>query len=517
MNSASPAQMLSPARSIAATHSPATRPTTAHPSYMRLSQVDADHRLNRRNGEEDSGWCSPEEDGVSTGYESVGSVGIRDLRMVDRYCLLETEDGSRLVEPATSRDHAEIHQLLLAVFQGPSRREFGSQNEHPLYEPSDRLVIRERGRLVAHIHPQYRRIVFADQSLMVGNLDALCTLPEYRGRGYAHQLMLGAEEQLQAAGAAMAMVCTDQPAFFREMGYAPCGRHCFSSASPRDILAQLELVRPKYRRWEQPPPSLNIRLWRQTELGSLMRIYNDNTAEGFGATQRDEDHWRWLINRQAFDQIYVAIDGPDRLDLEHRNSPIVGYAVVRRGQIVELMTSPLHDQSAAQLVRRVCADAIERDQLRVTAHAPPGHPIHQLIEDAGGRHFAAETVGSRTWMAKVFDPLEFLRRQRHNVAARVKATKRNLPIEFGMLLDGQPLTVSVTRRTVKVSSGGNLSDRLELDSPTLTQMLLGHASPSELSDRGQLAYVTDETLEIAEAVFPKLPFWQPVFDTIRGS
>ena len=105
---------------------------------------------------------------------------------------------------------------------------------------------------------------------------------------------------------------------------------------------------------------LNIRPWRRVELGALSRIYNQNLVGAVGSFQRTEAYWKWLIQRSGYDQICIALDGPDLLELEEVHAPIVGYAVTRGERIVELLTAPGYPMAASQLLVRACRDAIER-------------------------------------------------------------------------------------------------------------------------------------------------------------
>ncbi len=155
-------------------------------------------------------------------------------------------------------------------------------------------------------------------------------------------------------GAALGLLRTRVPHFFHRCGWAVCGRHCYSKAKTRDILA---------RYWAEPGlrrGTMNIRLWKHFEMPALMRIYAQNTAGGCGPLARSETYWRWLISRGAFDQIMIALAGPDRLDLNEISAPIAGYAVVRQERVVELLTDPAYPRAGVQLLARACSDAIER-------------------------------------------------------------------------------------------------------------------------------------------------------------
>src|SRR5262249_4663807 len=170
----------------------------------------------------------------------------------------------------------------------------------------------------------------------------------------ATKLLAAAEKKIAADGAVLGLVRTKIPRFFHRSGWALCGRHNISHAKARDVLGWLH--QDQTLRQHRP---LNIRLWRHVEMPALMRIYRQNLQGGYGALERSEAYWRWLIGRRAYDQLLIALDGPDKLELEETTAPIVGYAVLRQERIVELLTAPGHPTANWQLLARSCADAIE--------------------------------------------------------------------------------------------------------------------------------------------------------------
>src|SRR5690348_353857 len=66
--------------------------------------------------------------------------------------------------PAGAGDHAAIHQLLTAVFQGPSKDDFSASLEDPFYEPCDRLVVKRGSQVLAHLHLAARTMQFGGES-----------------------------------------------------------------------------------------------------------------------------------------------------------------------------------------------------------------------------------------------------------------------------------------------------------------------------------------------------------------
>ena len=69
-------------------------------------------------------------------------------------------------------------------------------------------------------------------------------------------------------------------------------------------------------------------------------VYRHSAAGTWGALDRSEAYWRWLVGRKAHDELIVAIHGRDDWDVLERPAHIVGYAVTRGSQVIELATLP---------------------------------------------------------------------------------------------------------------------------------------------------------------------------------
>ncbi len=270
--------------------------------------------------------------------------------------------GPITVERGRAGDHSDVYQLLLAVCHAPTRDEFHAAQEDPVYEPSNRLLIKRGGRIVSHVQLIPRTLLVGEQRLPAEQLAWLATLPEFRSQGCAGELLVAANRAMAASDTLVGLLRTRIPHFFHRWGWAVCGRHSQSRAKARQILA---------RYWadeELRRLPLNIRLWRHVELPALMRIYAQNTAAAFGPLERTEAYWRWLIGRKAFDHIFVALAGPDKLELNEATAPIVGYAVVRQNRVVELLTDPAHPTAGRNFGPRLrrC------DRARSAGHYPGG-------------------------------------------------------------------------------------------------------------------------------------------------
>lgn len=412
------------------------------------------------------------------------------------------------VTQARSGDHPDIHQLLLAIFQGPSRDEFHAVQDDPCYEPSHRLLVKRDQRIVSHVHLTPRTMLFGGEKLPTVTLGWLGTLPEHRGQGHASQLLLHAERSMRASGAALGLLRTTIPHFFHRHGWAVCGRHSCSRVRARTLLARQSAASSQTRL------PLNIRLWRHVELPSLLRIYGQNTASAFGPQERSEPYWRWLISRKAFDHIIVAIHGRDRMDLVDTHAPLVGYAVVRQERVLELYASPGYPSTAEQLLARACRDLIERDRQNVILDAPPADPLHGLIVEAGGIYNRREVDEGEVQMVKLLDSARLIEALQPQLAARAAAAALPLPAELGFLVDGRRKLLTLTPQSARLIDSRLGRSYVSLNASEFARLLLGHGDMREAIDRGRIFASTQTAIETARILFPPLPFWRPVWDEL---
>jgi len=422
--------------------------------------------------------------------------------------------GFRLME-GRSGDHHDVQQLLTTLFHGPSMVDFQAQIDDPFYEPNDRVLVKRDKQVVGHVHLTKREIHFGPYRFAIAQATDLGVLPEYRGQKCATHLLAAAESRMEEDGAVMGVIRTGIPEFFQRRGWSVCLRHSFSVAGARDILARLGESAPVDSDPLQPARSpLNIRIWRHVEQAALMRIYAENTHHVFGPVVRNDSYWRWLINRRGYDRIYIAIDGPDKIELNDTLTPIVGYAVVKAERIVEVMTTGDCPRVGEQLLARACRDAIEHDMHYVRLDAAPNDPLHRVFKAAGGKQHYHESEAGEVWMVKVFDPLALLETICGEVHRRAKAGGLALPVELGVLLDGKKFTLAIRQRSARLEPGKLGRSYLECSRSEFTQLILGHLNVEAAVETGRLHASTRVAVETAAILFPQLPLWQPPFDSL---
>lgn len=437
--------------------------------------------------------------------------------------------GGRLRWPVLSArggDHAAVYCFLKAIFQGPSAGEFRSSLEDPFYEPHDRLLSRRDNRLVAHVHLTHREMQFGLERLPVAGLGWLATTPEYRRMGLGRQLLAAAERDMALSGALVGWLRTSIPHFFRGSDWAVCGRHSCSRAGARAVLSGL-LDRGTRRCRRR----LQIRPWKRWEEAALKRIYDQNLSGAYGALVRSDAYWRWLLRRRAYDQVYVALDGPNQLDLEETNTRIVGYAVTRGERIVELMAAPDCRHVSAELLGRCCRDIIEHGLHHVQLHAPPECPLHAVFEKVGGRHHYHETDrgpvrpanvhtapahATQVHMARLLQPLKLLRRLGPVILRRAEAADLPRPLELGLAVEGKKYHLAVTPQDVAVEPGTLGRSYLQLNVADFTRLLLGQLNWDLALSEGRLEASTALARRTGRALFPRVPLWRPPLDDLEA-
>ena len=441
---------------------------------------------------------------------------------------------------ARSGEHTAIYHFLQNVFQAPSRAEFSASMEDPFYEPCDRLLLRRGRRIVSHVHITHRTMQFGPTPIPVAGLDYLGVAPECRNQGLGTHLLRAAESQMIADGALLGMVRTSVPEFFRHTGWVSCGQPSWRRANARTLLARLLdrglIPRPKRR--------LHIRPWLQWEQAALARVYSQNLVSeiddagssqqpsdpgcqdcsrgsigsigpvAHGALERTSPYWQWLLNRHSYDEVYVALQGPEQLELGEISTHIVGYAVTRGEQIVELMAAPDRPRAAVRLLARCCGDAIEHDRQCVLLHGPPWCPLFEIFDEADG---CGPPEHGETHMVRLLNPPELLRRLAGQFQRRAASAHLPRPVDLGLLVDGQKYQITLDRQGVGVASQRVGRSYLCLNVFDFTRLVLGQLDWDAAMADGRLECSTALAHEAGKALFPSLPLWRPPWDHMQSN
>jgi hypothetical protein len=234
-------------------------------------------------------------------------------------------------------------------------------------------------------------------------------------------------------------------------------------------------------------------------------------AGGHGPLERTSAYWHWLLNRRGYDQLYVALDGPQQLELGEISTRIVGYAVTRGEQILELMAAPDCPRAAVELLARCCGDAIEHDRHCVLLHAPPWSPLFEIFDEAGGCG-PPRAAEREVYMMRILDPLELLRRLCDQFEQRAAAAHLSRPLDLGLLREGQKFQLELGRDGVAATSQRLGRSYLRLNVADFTRLVFGQLDWEAALADGRLECSTALAREAGRALFPAIPLWRPPWD-----
>ncbi len=405
--------------------------------------------------------------------------------------------GSVEYSLGTEADHEAVYQTLLHVFHGPDRETFLGALADPAYRPDHRLLVKVDGRVASHVHLTEREIRYGDVAIPINGVVWSCTLPEYRGLGFAQNLMRLADERARATGAVVQALTTSMPRFYRALGWGVCGRQTFSQILSRNLPQAADGVA------EAKGASWHVRPWRQVELGDLMDLYEANYRATTGAVVRSEDYWRWLIGRRYAHVIWVACLG----------EAVHGYAFVKDHKILEIAADPARPQALKALLGRVRAEALERAYPEVTISAPLGHPALDVCRAGAGRVYDRGAVDGSVSMYHVPDVGRFLKAILPELGRRARESGPGGPLELGLTVDEHRWLIHADGKNSRVEPDKLSRRHLTLSSATFVRLAMGHVDVDEAAGEDGFTASTATALDSARVLFSVQPLWRSPLDS----
>ena len=441
---------------------------------------------------------------------------------------LRPASSSWRVEQATSGDHLMIHPLLVQVLHQPSLAEFHATLDRPDYEAAERLLIRHphAQRLLGHLQTQLQTLRFGQATIPSLNCSDLAVLPELGSAGLDAALICKAAELARRQGAVLLTTRTTRPQAYLAEGWIPCGGQVHSTTAPGNLAAVLPQPEARLTAYdERRQVSHVVRVWRQVEEEVLGQLYDEYSPSLYGRPLRDRDYLHWVLMRHAFERIYVAVeftgnspvqsaDSPDPLLLG--GAPVVAYAVVRHGNIIELSDRSHNRLASAALLKRICADAFERGRHAISYWGASNDPLHAWFARAGGQTAGWQPESRVADLAFVPNGGKFLRAICSELQQRTKHTEVARGGCLGVCLgDEERHTIILNPRSVRISSGPLPTDTIRLGRAAGMQMLLGHRSAEELQRAHLLTATTSRAEQLATVLFPRRPWYRPLLDDLR--
>jgi predicted N-acetyltransferase YhbS len=397
----------------------------------------------------------------------------------------------------TEADHEAVYQTLLHVFHGPDRDSFLGALSDPAYRPEQRLLAKVDGRVVSHLHLTERRVRYGSVTIPINGVMWVGTLPEFRGMGFAQNLMRLASERARENGVVLQALTTGMPQFYRSLGWGVCGRQTFAQTMSRNLPQVSDgVIEARGGFW-------NVRPWRQVELGDLMALYETQFAQTTGTVARSEEYWRWMIGRRYAHVIWVAC----------QSEAVRGYAFIKDHRILELAFDAGYPQAMRALLGRVRAEALERAYPEVTVYAPSNHPVMDVVRTSSGRIVDQDAYDGTVSMYHIPDLGRFLKCILPELARRASEVGAPLPLELGICCDDHRWLIHVDGKNSRVEPEKLSRRHLTLTPSALVRLVMGHTGVDVASDEDGFSASTSTAIDAARILFPRVSIWRSPLDS----
>ncbi len=397
----------------------------------------------------------------------------------------------------TEADHEAVYQTLLHVFHGPDRDSFLGALGDPAYRPEQRLLVKVDSRVVSHIHLTERKVRFGGSQLALNGVMWVGTLPEYRGLGFAQNLMRLADDRARETGTVLQALTTGMPQFYRPLGWGICGRQTVAQTLSRNLPQVSDgTIEARGGFW-------HVRPWRQVELNDLMALYELQYAETTGTIVRSEDYWRWMIGRKYAHVIWVACQG----------ETVRGYAFVKDHKILELAYHPAYPQALKALLGRVRAEALERAYPEVIVHAPAHHPVLDAFRSASGKVIDQDEYDGTASMYHIPDIDRFLEAILPELTRRAVEAGTPLPLELGLTVGERRWLIHIESKQSRIELDKLSRRHLTLSTATLVRLLSGHIGIDQAATEDGFESSTGTAIDAARVLFPVQPVWRSPLDS----
>jgi predicted N-acetyltransferase YhbS len=397
----------------------------------------------------------------------------------------------------TEADHEAVYQTLLHVFHGPDREAFLGALSDPSYRPDQRLLVKVDGRVVSHVHLTERKIRYGPTAIPMNGVMWVGTLPEYRGLGFAQNLMRLADDRARETGTVVQALTTGMPQFYRPLGWGVCGRQTIGQTLSRNLPQVSDgMIEGRGGFW-------HVRPWRQVELNDLMALYDLQFAQTSGTVIRSEDYWRWIIGRRYAHVIWVACQG----------EAVRGYAFVKDHKILEIAHHPAYPQALKALLGRVRAEALERAYPEVMVHAPVDHPAIEAFRTASGKIIDQDEYEGTASMYHIPNIDHFLVAILPELTQRALRAGVPLPLELGLTVGERRWLLHIEAETSRVEPDKLSRRHLTLSPATLVRLAMGHTGIDRAALEDGFESSTGTALEAARVLFPIRPLWRSPLDS----
>ncbi|HHX41625.1 MAG TPA: GNAT family N-acetyltransferase [Armatimonadetes bacterium] len=348
------------------------------------------------------------------------------------------------------------------------------------------LVLEEEGRFVSACTCLPAPVWVGDRRLTLGAVGGVATLPDYRGRGYAGELMRAVVRRMQELGLAASALWPFSYAYYRKFGWDFGCEHRAYRFDPAKIgpLPEPDGVAP-FEAGDLP------------EVVDLFAAYARTLAF---CTDRSQRWWRETLRAHGVAPFVSEEQASSRMIICREGGEVVGYA---------LYTPPVGEERRLN-ARELVASSPEV-RLRLLAALAREEPGEIAFRAPADDRFRAQVPDPRQ-VATTLEPGFAFRIVDPVVALALLPPPPGLRGAIAFTLDDPARPGEILRVTVEASDGELVTSasrtmhsaaplRLEGEIPSFSQVYTGYLRPTVAYQLGRLKGDA-ASVAFAEALFP---------------
>lgn len=388
------------------------------------------------------------------------------------------------------------------VFYEYRRYAFRPEEGLPAYDPDDHDTPRallgarrgifaddvdDRPRCVCRHYWLEARVRGADHP--TGGVASVATPPEYRRQGHVGRLLEKSLAEYRERGIRFAVLWPFDYAFYRQFGWETANRLATYECAPEVFTFAREHVDHDDGRFRR------LAADEYTELEGVYERHRDRYALAF---ERDERWWRR--------RVFGGHDVDPFVYAYERDDEVQGYLVyriddetddeTRRGRTMTVSELAYADREASLALLSFVADHDSQVE-RVRLEVPPGFPLLETVPTPDQVETSLETGA----MVRVVDVAETLSALSYpDVDASVTIAVDDPLADWNQ--GGFELTVSGGTGTCERLGDETAAD-VTLEVGSLSQLVVGYRSASDLERTDDLTAADDRTLETLGELFPE--------------
>jgi predicted acetyltransferase len=403
----------------------------------------------------------------------------------------EAESSALEIRAATRSELEQVVAVRGRAFN-ISRSQWPSPDEITDAEMERIRVVIVGGKVLSCLTVIPATIQIGSARVAMGGIGNVSTLPEAQNRGYATALIKDTLRVLREWELCTSVLFPFSFTFYRKFGYELGGNQCQYWSRPRNIPAFSERT---HCREAGPDDHLAF--------GSLYAQHNSIRSCGL---VRDEERWQRLLGNGSRALIYDRL-APDGYLIYSEEIDTHGLKVLRVKELVA--NSPESGRGLVGFLAGFDGDTVEWSTTPADLWALGLMcPVAPLREGYKPRGIA--TVRPM-FQFRVIDLLPAIKARSTEMAWL--DGELSLVVQDELNPDNtQPLAMSCNGGTVQIVRGHRTQHCLEANIRVFSQIYCGYLTPTEAVSQGLATVHSDETLRIADQMFPKYEPFIPEID-----